>query len=449
MKILETDFIIIGAGYAGIAAASKLHQANKNFIVLEARDRIGGRVNTQKIENSGETIDVGAQWIGPTQNLIWEWVRKHQVEVFDCYDEGKNIYHYNGKTKTYKGTIPKMNPIALIDLGIAMERLNKMSKKINLEAPWSISDAEKWDGETMETWINKNIKTKAARVAMHIGLETVFACQASEISLLHFLFYCHSGKDLDTLLGVTNGAQQALFIEGTQNLITHEAHAFKENIQLNQVVKYISQDKEKVIVKTDSLEVYARKVIVAIPPALCQKITFHPALSQRKSQLFQRMPMGAAMKCFVIYDSPFWRKDGFSGQIVSDKAPLHVSFDCSKPNGKGIILFFVEGKNARDFIELSLNERKEKVISILQSFYGNEAFNFIDYIDKCWTEEEFSGGCYAGNFTPGSWTQFGKALRTPEGNIHWAGTETATHWCGYMDGAISSGYRAAEEILNS
>ncbi|MCO5234479.1 MAG: FAD-dependent oxidoreductase [Chitinophagales bacterium] len=449
MNKIETEVIIVGAGYAGIAAATKLFESNKNFILLEARDRIGGRVNTQKAENSGETIDVGAQWIGPTQYLIWEWVKKYQVETFDCYDEGINIYHYKGKIKTYKGTIPKMNPIALLDLGIAMERLKKMSKKINLNAPWSIANAEKWDGITMDSWIRNNMLTKAARSAMHIGLETVFACQASEISLLHFLFYCHSGDDLDALLGVTNGAQQTLFMKGSQNLLSIVAKPFQDKIIFSQVVNSISQNGEKVIVKTDNLEVHAKKVIIALAPALCQKIKFSPTLPQRKSQLFQRMPMGAAMKCFVIYERPFWRNKGYSGQIVSDKPPLHVSFDCSKPDGRGILLFFVEGKNARDFIERPLEERKEKVLSTLQLYFGNEALKHLDYIDKCWTEEEYSGGCYAGNFTPGSWIQFGEILRSPIGNIHWAGTETAIKWCGYMDGAIASGYRAAEEVLKS
>lgn len=447
-KQIRTDCIIVGAGYAGIAAASKLHDAGKNIIVLEARDRVGGRVNSHVLAESGVTVDLGAQWIGPKQEKMWSWVRKHQAEVYDCYDSGKNIFDYKGSTSTYKGTIPKMNPIALIELGIAMSRLNKMSRLIPLGAPWTAGKAQEWDGITMETWIKRNLRTGQARMAMHTGLETVFAGQASEISLLHFLFYCHSGDSLESLLGVTGGAQQTLFKKGTQHLLEQEAKPFQDKIYFNQPVKTIRQSESGVIVITDELEISASKVIVAVPPALCQKIHFEQPLPQRKAQLFQRMPMGAAMKCFAVYDKPFWRDKGFSGQFVSDRSPFHASFDCSKPNEQGIFLLFVEGAHARDFIELPPSERKAKVISELTYFFGREAENMIDYADKCWTEEEYSGGCYAGNFTPGSWTQFGQVLRTPVGNIHWACTETAVKWCGYMDGAIESGHRAADEILN-
>ncbi len=448
-KQIHTDCVIIGAGYAGIAAASRLHEAGKDIMILEARDRTGGRVNAQVLSDSGVIVDLGAQWIGPTQHNMWNWVKKHQVEVFDGYDSGKNIFDYKGSTSTYKGTIPKMNPIALVEIGIAMARLNKMCRQIPLKSPWSAPKALEWDSITMETWIRSNIKTSQARMAMHVGLETVFSCQASEISLLHFLFYCHAGDDLDTMLGVTGGAQQTLFKKGTQHLLEQEAKPFQEKIYFNQPVKTIGQNASGAVILTDELEVVSSKVIVAIPPALCQKIHFEQPLPQRKAQLFQRMPMGAAMKCFVVYETPFWREKGFSGQIVSDRWPFHASFDCSKPDGKGIFLFFVEGQYARDFIELPQHIRKEKVLSELEHYYGAQARTAIDYTDKCWTEEEYSGGGYAGNFTPGAWTQFGQVLRTPVENIHWAGTETAVKWCGYMDGAIESGYRAANEILDS
>lgn len=446
-KQIHKDCVIIGAGYAGIAAASRLHEAGKNIIVLEARDRIGGRVCSQILPNSGVTVDLGAQWIGPKQDNMWNWVKKHQVEVYDCYDSGENFFHYNGKTSAYKGTIPKMNPIALVEIGIAMARLNRMCSQIPLESPWSAPKAKEWDSITMDTWIRNNIKTSQARMAIHVGLETVFACQAAEISLLHFLFYCHSGGNLDTLLAVTGGAQQTLFKKGAQHLLEQEAKPFNDKIYFHQPVKTIRQNDSGVVVLTEELEVIAAKVIVAVPPALCQKIHFEQPLPQRKAQLFQRMPMGAAMKCFAVYDKPFWRENNFSGQIVSDRTPFHASFDCSKPEGKGIFLFFVEGQHARDFIELPQAERKEKVLSELEYYYGKQARKVIDYTDKCWTEEEYSGGGYAGNFTPGSWTQFGQVLRSPVGNIHWAGTETAMKSCGYMDGAIESGYRAADELL--
>jgi monoamine oxidase len=446
-QILKTDILVIGAGYAGIGAASKLYGAGKDFLVLEARDRIGGRVNTHQLESSGATVELGAQWIGPTQQLMWDLVKKHGVETFDTYDSGKNILHLNGRTSAYKGLIPKMDPISLLDMGIALERLNKLCKKVPLESPWLAPEAERWDSMTMATWIDRNVKTSKARKMMHVGIETVFACMASEISFLHAMFYSHSGGNLESLLAIPKGAQQTLFKKGTQQLLALEAEPFKEKLLLNQPLYAVEQSDSGVVAHTASVEVHAQKLIMTLPPALCQRISFMQPLPQRKAQLFQRVPMGAAMKCYAVYEQPFWRDLGFSGQIVSDRAPLKVSFDCTKPGGPGLLLFFVEGSYARDFIELSLEERRRIVTEELVFHFGAKAMDMIDYTDKCWTEEEFSGGCYAGNFPTGVWTQFGRELRKITGHIHWAGTETAMNWSGYMDGALESGYRAAEEVI--
>lgn len=124
-----TDTIIIGAGYSGIGAATKLYENGKDFLVVEARDRIGGRVWSKQL-NNGAIIDIGAQWIGPQQLLMWEMVKKHKVDTFETYDEGKNILAWNNKISTYKGTIPKIDPISLVDLGLALNKINQKCKKI-------------------------------------------------------------------------------------------------------------------------------------------------------------------------------------------------------------------------------------------------------------------------------------------------------------------------------
>lgn len=443
----NVDVIVIGAGFAGIAAAKKLHKVGTSFLILEARDRIGGRVETQT-RACGATVELGAQWIGPTQTKIWDWVKKTEVQTFDTYDEGKNILHYKGKTSTYKGTIPKIDPISLIDLGLAIEKANKLCKTISLETPWKHPKAAEWDAMTLASWIKKNVHTAKARHLFNIGVETVFACSAGEISLLHALFYFRSGDNMDSLISIANGAQQTLLIGGTQGLLKKISAGFADKIILEAPVEGITQTENGVRVTTSKGIFAAKKVIVTVPPSMVGGIKFSPTLPQRKAQLYQRIPMGAAMKSYIIYDTPFWRNNGFSGQVVSDRAPLQVTFDCSKPNGPGIMLFFVEGFNARTFIEEPFEVRKQKVVDEMVFHFGEEARNFIDYTDRCWTEEEYTRGCYAGNFPPGVWTQFGEVLRTPFGQIHWAGTETATRWCGYMDGAIESGERAAAEVIN-
>jgi len=446
-QVLQTDVAIIGAGYAGIAAAKKLQANQTDFIVLEARDRIGGRTHSATLA-CGAHVDLGAQWIGPTQQLIWQWVKETNTQTYDTFDSGKNVLSYKNKTSTYTGTIPKIDPISLIDLGLAIEKINKLCKEINLEEPWKHPKAATYDSMTFHTWIEKNMYTAKAKHLFHIGVETVFAEEASSLSFLHALFYCRSGENMESLISIKNGAQQTLLLGGTQTLLIKIAQPFQDKIKLNQAVSQIYQSDSGVQIETNDYRVSAKKCILTLPPALLNTIKFSPLLPQRKAQLIQRVPMGAAMKCFVIYKSPFWRKMGYSGQIVSDTHPVRVTFDCTKEDTDlGVLLVFIEGKNARYFLDYPQEERKQRVIAELVKYFGEEAKTYIEYTDKCWTEEEYSRGCYAGNMPPGVLSQFGDELRKPFMHLHFAGTETAYKWNGYMDGAIESGHRATEEVL--
>lgn len=444
MKTIQTDILIVGAGFAGIAAAKKLQAANKDFVLIEARDRIGGRTLTETLE-CGVTVDLGAKWAGPTQHLLWEWIRETETEFYETYDSGKNLLKFGDKISSYTGVIPKIDPISLVDLGIAIEKINKLSKGISLESPWNHPKAKEYDSMTLATWMDKNIWTKKARHLFEIGIQTVFAAEASEISLLFALFYFQSGDNMDTLISIKNGAQQTILKGGMQGLAKKIAAPWIDKILFNQALGKISQHETGLIAETDHLKIEAKKCILALAPALMHQIQFEPALPQQKAQLYQRMPMGAAMKCYCIYPTPFWRDLGLSGQIVSDQFPVKVTFDVGHSAAdKGVMLVFVEGNDARNFIDLAPKVREKWVLDRLVKVFGEQAAHPLEYIDKCWTEEEFSRGCYTGLMGPNTMTQFGQHLRTPFMHLHFAGTETATRWNGYLDGAISSGYREAE-----
>lgn len=447
MMEINTDILIVGAGYAGIAAAKKLHTAQQDFMVIEARDRIGGRTLTEDLE-SGVTVDMGAKWVGPTQHLVWEWIKETQTETYDTYDQGKNLLKFKNKISSYTGTIPKIDPISLIDLGIAISKMNKLSAQISLTEPWNHPKAKEFDAMTLATWMEKHIWTAKAKHLFEIGIQTVFAAEASEISLLFALFYFKSGDNMDTLISIKNGAQQSILKGGTQGLIKKIAASFLDKIHLESPLVRLSQQASGIIAETNKLKIHARKCILTIPPVLINTIVFEPPLPQQKAQLYQRMPMGAAMKVYLIYPTPFWREMGFSGQIVSDEYPLKVTFDVGHADSdQGVLLVFVEGNDARNFIDLEEGARKKMILECVEKIFGHQASMPMQYIDKCWTEEVYSRGCYTGLMGPNTLTQFGHQIRVPFKHIHFAGTETAEKWCGYLDGAISSGYRAASEVL--
>jgi monoamine oxidase len=194
--------------------------------------------------------------------------------------------------------------------------------------------------------------------------------------------------------------------------------------------------------------VRAARAIVAIPPTIAGRIEYDPPLPARRDQLTQRMPQGAVIKTMAVYERPFWREDGLSGQATSDVGPARVTFDNSPPDGTpGVLLGFLEGRLARDWGERPAEARREAVLAGHVRLFGRSAARPVRYIERIWADEEWTRGCYGCLMTTGGWTEYGSALRAPVGCLHWAGAETATIWAGYMDGAVQSGERAAAEAL--
>lgn len=441
------DVIIVGAGYAGLTAAELLHNAGKDILVLEARDRVGGRVYTKYIDN--ETyLDLGAAWVGPTQDHFYETIRNNGCETFKTYDKGLSKMWINDKVKSYKGLIPPLPIFALLSLDFAIKKLNKLSKAIDLNKPWTSEKAKKYDGMTLQTWMNQNMNSKKARLMFKIAAEAIWAADPAEISFLHALFYIKSGQNLDVLMNVAGGAQEERIKGGAQKPALKIAEKLSEKIKLIAPVSSILQANNELEITVKGQKFYAKKVIMSIPPPMISKIKFEPALSSTKISLLQRMPMGAVVKTFAIYDKPFWREEGLNGLAAAGHGYTSVVFDNSPDDAsKGILMGFVLANNAKAFLELSAEERKNSILDSFETLFGTEAKNIQAYEEQSWVNEEFSGGCYAAYMVPGAWTSLGHVLREPSGHIHWAGTETATHWNGYIDGAISSGKRVANEIL--
>ena len=448
----RVDAVIVGAGLAGLAAADALRGAGRSFVVLEARNRVGGRTLNRSI-GGGEIVEIGGQWVGPTQDRVLALIDELGLETFKTHVDGDNVYYRSAnpellKRQTYTGTIPPASPIALAEVLAVLTLIDNMAAQVPPEAPWDAPNAAEWDSQTFETWKLANAQSDEARDLIDLAIEAVFAAQPADLSLLHVLFYTAAAGSFSRLIDTAGGAQESRVVGGSQRISTRLGRRLRRHLVLRAPVRAIEQG-AGVRVHTPKGTFEGKRAIMTTPPTLAGRVRYRPKLPAGRDQLTQRVPMGSVIKCMAIYEEPFWRGDGLSGMATSDTGPVKVTFDNSPPDGgPGVLLGFIEGQDAREWTRRSKAERRDGVLGSFERYFGPEArTGAIDYLDKSWAEDVWSRGCYVGFMPPGVLTGYREALREPVGRLHWAGTETATVWNGYMDGAIESGERAAEEVL--
>jgi monoamine oxidase len=438
----DADVVVVGAGLAGLTAARDLIAAGQRVVVLEARDRVGGRLHNQDI-GEGKVVEAGGQWIGPTQDRVAALAGDLGLGTFPTHTAGDNVIEFAGRVRRYRGTIPRINPAVLADFAQAQARLDAMARSVPTAAPWAARRAARWDAQTVATWLRRNVATSAARELLRTVTEAVWAAEPEDVSLLHFLFYVHSAGGLSTLVDSDGGAQQDRIVGGSQRLALELAARLGDAVRLASPVERVEWGTE---VRAGG--VTARRAVIAVPPTMVLRIAFDPPLPARRDQLLQRMPAGAVIKCHAVYDEPFWRADGLSGQGGSDQGPAKVLFDNSPPDGSpGVLLAFLEGAQARALSSRPAAERRDAVLAELARLFGARAARPDAFYERDWTAERYTRGCYGAFLPPGTWTSVGDAMRPPVGPLHWAGAELAQRWSGYMDGAVRSGEAAAAAIL--
>ena len=448
----DVDVAIVGGGLAGLTAARDLVAGGKTVAVLEARDRVGGRVLNLKLANGGVT-EGGGEFIGPTQDRIKALADSLGVGTFATYNTGNNLLYKDGKRTPY-ATDGLLGSVPPIDAAGLQASLDDMAKTIPVDAPWTAAKADEWDRQTFETWLRANAVIPSAKFLLDVACTSIFSAEPRELSLLFVLFYIAAAGNettvgtLERLTETAGGAQELRFVGGSQLVPIKLAATLGDRVVLNAPVRTIAKSGAKYVVTADGITVTAKRVVVAVPPPLAARITYDPLLPAARDQLTQRLPMASVGKAIAIYDTPFWRADGLNGQVVSDTGVISSTFDNSPPDASyGALMGFIEADEARKFDAASEAEVKAAVLKDYVTYFGSKAASPTSFVLQRWNNEAYTRGGPVSIAAPGVLTQYGPALRTPVGGIHWAGTETSLHWNGFMDGAVRSGERVAKEVL--
>lgn len=430
---------------AGLKAALELVVVGRSVIVLEANDRVGGRLKAG--EEHGHKVDFGGQWVGVGHDILIEQARRYGIELYPQFETGKTVMQLLGKIVQFTGPVPRMPFLSLLELLRLQRRWERDKKWVPADSPWSSPKAAEWDSITLESWILHHVHTKAAREFARLVPRGAWAAEARQISYLWFLDALRSAGGLDYLMGVKGGALDSKFVGGMQQVAQRMAGELGERILLSTAVERIVQNESGVQISTNKGEFDAPFVIVATPPAAAARIAFEPHLPAARDGLHQRVPMGAIIKAIVTYAEPFWRTRGFSGQVATDDDVVGLALDDTREGGPPMLLCFIEGRHALLMSEAGRDARRKEVIASLVRFFGPEAADPVGYADNDWLVEPWVHG-YVGSMPPGTMTRFGHALRAPCGRIHWAGSESSVEWQGYIEGALRSGIRAAREVYS-
>jgi putrescine oxidase len=449
MTEITRDVVIVGAGAAGLTAANELKKAGLSVVVLEARDRVGGRLWTDVVD--GAMLEIGGQWVSPDQEALKETIAELGLETYSRYRDGESVYvGRDGELKRFTGEIFPVAPGTEREIVRLIELLDRMVAEVDPDKPWEHPDAEALDRISFEAWLAEQTDDQEARdnIALFIA-GAMLTKPAHAFSALQALLMAASAGSFTNLVDADYILDERV-VGGLQQVPLLLAERLGDDVLLGQPVHEVHWAEDGATVVTDSgLQVRARFVVLAHAPILYSGIEFAPPLPRLKQQLHQHLSMGFVIKVHAVYDRPFWRERGLSGTAFSPYEIAHEAYDnTNHGDERGTLVGFVSDRNADDLFRLSAEERKERILESLSHYYGPEAKNPLVYFESDWGAEEWTRGAYAASFDLGGLARYGADLRTPVGPIHFACSDMAGAGYQHVDGAIRMGRLVASNILD-
>ncbi|MGO4103034.1 flavin monoamine oxidase family protein [Leifsonia sp. YAF41] len=447
MTTIDRDVIIIGAGASGLTAATELKKAGLTVAVLEARDRVGGRLWTDEID--GAMLEIGGQWVSPDQDALKETLAELGLETYDRYREGENIYiNGTGELSRFEGDIFPVPAKTEHEIVSLIEKLDVLVSEIDPDRPWAHPRAKELDEISFSRWLET--QTDDAEAIENIGMFIAGAMltkPAHAFSALQALLMAASAGSFSNLVDA-DFILDARVVGGLQQVPILLAERLGDDVHLGQPVRTVRWSDAGVTAVTDGLTVNARRVIIAVPPVLISRISFEPSLPRRQQQLHQHLSMGFVIKVHAVYETPFWREDGLSGTAFSPYELVHEAYDNTNfEDPRGTLVGFVSDEDADGVFTLSAEERKTRILTSLSHYYGDKALSPVVYYESDWGSEEWTRGAYAASFDMGGLARYGADLRTPVGPISFSCSDMAGKGYQHVDGAIRVGRETAAAII--
>ena len=492
MADIQWDVIVIGAGIAGLSSAYRIIKRSPKIrvLVLEANDRVGGRTLSKEVNyknmssglDDSDILDMGAHWICTTQHEIMDLAHELGIRYFRQNVQGRKIMMVgNSPIRTYNSEIPSVGSylsphtwIGLAQLHLGINKIEAMAKTINVRNPYLHPMAHVYDSETAASFIRSIVGYAEVYDILNTAFIAAFGCDLSQISFLNFLTIGRSSGGIMKLFVVEDcGAEEFRVIGGTQQFSNILADRIKSNlfkinkttdchndILLGHTVKSIVQDRhdeERIEVTCENGEQFvSRYLVLAVPPNIIARLKLEPPLPTPQQHLYENMKMGNLAKVFIIYKTPFWLKNGFSGEYVGKTSltsldergggPICVMYDATTEGGLPAIVGFVGGEALDKWWHQDKEIFEKAIVHQMVNCFGHEAEHPENIIYKNWIEEPNIRGGPVSILSPGN-MRFFNYLRRPHLNIHFAGTNLTYTWMGYLSGAVQSGYTSAAEIL--
>lgn len=448
----DVDVVVVGAGATGLTAATRLREAGRSVVVLEARDRVGGRLLTDDVD--GVRLEVGGQWVSPDQSALLAMLDELGLKTYERYRAGESVYvGRDGVRRTFTGEAFPVSERTAAEVDRITAELDRLAALMDPLEPWAHPDAEALDRVSFATWLEQQTDDPEARdnIGLYIG-PAMLTKPTHAFSALSAVLMAASAGGFSHLVDADFILDRRV-VGGLQGVPLALAERLGDAVRLSSPVRRIAWTADGATVSTDDATFTARRVLLALPPTHVSRIGFEPALPAIHSQMRQHQSFGLVLKLHLTYETPFWREQGLSGTAFSPYELVHEAYDNTNEDvageTRGTLVGFVSDVNADEVLRLDADERRRRILASVASYYGDQALEPVAYYESPWMDEEWTAGAYATSFDIGSLTRYGAHLREDVGPIAFASSDVAGLGFQHVDGAIRMGEAVARRFLES